>query len=605
MNFKYVFNKYFDLIGCSGKELSDKTDISPSLISGYRTGKRTLKYKSKNFEKIVNGLFILSKEKKINLDIDILRNELGKFLHKDIIDFNVFLKNFIYLIDKLSINVANLAKYVGFDSSYISKIKSGVRKPHDIENFVSSIAHYITENYYDDDLIKKIILHDSFTNENDFYNIIYQWLTTNNQIDDNNSSIEKFMKQLDEFDLNSFYNNYYEWLKENKYIEDDNKIIDAIINKLDDFNSNDYLKAFNSEELLIPDLTNKFNKTTIYYGFDGYKKAQIDILKQIAFYKSDEDVFLYNNMPMIEANNDLEFTKEYMLYLAFILKKGLKLNIVHDIDRPLRELVLGIGGWTALYMTGMINPCYFKKSFKSPYLHIDCTSQNVVLHGDCIADNLDSAKFTVSNRKSDVDFYKNRSNLLIKKTEPLMSIYSLENKDDFLNFDFPSDVDRRNIILGLPFYTLSDHLLDKILTHNNVSNKDKEAIKEYFVKEKNRVNKCLKNYSIIDEVSILSKEDFEKTGAYLDLSFLFKDTKIKYTYNEYKEHIKLLNEFKSKNKNYSFISHSIPFKNINICIYKGKCVIISKTSNPITHFVIYHPRFINAIEKFEISKKRL
>ena len=41
------------------------------------------------------------------------------------------------------------------------------------------------------------------------------------------------------------------------------------------------------------------------------------------------------------------------------------------------------------------------------------------------------------------------------------------------------------------------------------------------------------------------------------------------------------------------------FKNITITIIKNNYVIISKSSNPTIHFVIRHPKLIDAIEKFD------
>ena len=42
--------------------------------------------------------------------------------------------------------------------------------------------------------------------------------------------------------------------------------------------------------------------------------------------------------------------------LAAILKKGLRLNMVHDLNRPYAEMMLGLESWIPLYMTGQIAP---------------------------------------------------------------------------------------------------------------------------------------------------------------------------------------------------------------------------------------------------------
>jgi transcriptional regulator with XRE-family HTH domain len=41
MKFGDLLNSYIKILGCSAKELADRSGISPALISRYRSGKRT------------------------------------------------------------------------------------------------------------------------------------------------------------------------------------------------------------------------------------------------------------------------------------------------------------------------------------------------------------------------------------------------------------------------------------------------------------------------------------------------------------------------------------------------------------------------------------
>ena len=124
MTFKNVFCKYLDLIKCSGKELSRKSGINESTISGYKKGTKVPKLESENLNKLIDALYLLSEEKNINIKKGDLKKELEFFSIKDV-DFEIFRKNFNELILTLNINVSDLAKYIGFDSSYISKIRKG------------------------------------------------------------------------------------------------------------------------------------------------------------------------------------------------------------------------------------------------------------------------------------------------------------------------------------------------------------------------------------------------------------------------------------------------------------------------------------------------
>ena len=70
-----------------------------------------------------------------------------------------------------------------------------------------------------------------------------------------------------------------------------------------------------------------------------------------------------------------------MFGVAMSLKKGLNLNIIHNIDRPFNEMMLGLESWVPIYMTGQISPYYIKDKKNSIYEHINYTSGSVILTG--------------------------------------------------------------------------------------------------------------------------------------------------------------------------------------------------------------------------------
>ena len=570
MNFSDKLNDYIEIIGCTNKRLSDITGIAPPVISGYRKGNRFPKYDSKQFKSLVDGIVALGKEKKIDITQEIVEKDLGNFLRKDDIDFELFNNNFNLLINTFKINMSDLSKFLCFDSSFVSKIKNGVRKPLNISDFANGVCKFIINNYLDtnNELIKDIIKCDS-KDLNDIEvitNKLYYWLTNNINNNTNDYNVDNFIKKLDNFDLN------------------------------------DYIKSIKFDKLFTPTLPKLKTKSKCYYGIDGFKDAQLEVLKQSAFFKSKEDIFWYSNMPMIEASKDLKFTKKYMMYLAFILKKGINLNIVHDLDRPFKELMLGLEGWIPLYMTGQINPYYFKNNSNYLYSIIECVSGNAILHGECVTGNLDKCKLLVSTKKDDINYYKENSSLLLKKATPLMNIYTPEMKNDFFklnNSNLNTKNKRNNILLNLPCYTISDELLNRILDHNKVSKTDRNKIYEWIQDEKDNISNILSNATVIDEIRILSENEFKTNPCILDLSKFYYDKKIKYNYDEYLEHIELIKEFKKTNKNYTYKTNNRNvFNNINMYIIENKQVIISKINNPITNFVMYHPMLVNAIQNF-------
>lgn len=561
MKFNELLNKYLEEFNCSSKTLSELTNISPAVISRYRSGERTPAIDSKQLESIIKAIKQISNKKYKEEDIE---KEFKSIFQKTDFDYDNFSKNLNELINTLKINIKDMSKYTLCDASSISRIRYGKTKPSEPIEFASKIASYVTNKYANETDITKI---EKLTNNDgeNLYNKVFKYLTNK---------------------------------EENK----NNDMIKSFLNNLDKFNLNDYIKAIKFDELKVPTVPFYITKTKNYFGLEEMKKAELDFLKGTVLSKNNEDIFMCSDMPMEDLAKDIDFSKKWMFGIACLLKKGIHLNIIHNLDRPFNEMMLGLESWIPLYMTGQINPFYFKDISTNIYHNLTYVSGTLALAGECIENYHKDGKYFLTSNKKEVDYYKTKSNNLLKKANNLMNIYKEENSksynlflDDYLN----KDGDRKRILSSLPLFTMSDDLLNEILKNNKVPKKDINKIINYKNEEFNKYNNLLKNNNINDIIYILSKEEFNKNVPSLSLSNIFYDKKIKYSYETYLKHLKETKRFANKNNNYILnISDYLTFNNISITIFDKKQVIISKEENPTIHFVIKHPKLVNAINNF-------
>lgn len=561
MKFNELLNKYLEEFNCSSKTLSELTNISPAVISRYRSGERTPAIDSKQLESIIKAIKQISNKKYKEEDIE---KEFKSIFQKTDFDYDNFSKNLNELINTLKINIKDMSKYTLCDASSISRIRYGKTKPSEPIEFASKIASYVTNKYANETDITKI---EKLTNNDgeNLYNKVFKYLTNK---------------------------------EENK----NNDMIKSFLNNLDKFNLNDYIKAIKFDELKVPTVPFYITKTKNYFGLEEMKKAELDFLKGTVLSKNNEDIFMCSDMPMEDLAKDIDFSKKWMFGIACLLKKGIHLNIIHNLDRPFNEMMLGLESWIPLYMTGQINPFYFKDISTNIYHNLTYVSGTLALAGECINNFHKDGKYFLTSNKKEVDYYKTKSNNLLKKANNLMNIYKEENSksynlflDDYLN----KDGDRKRILSSLPLFTMSDDLLNEILKNNKVPKKDINKIINYKNEEFNKYNNLLKNNNINDIIYILSKEEFNKNVPSLSLSNIFYDKKIKYSYETYLKHLKETKRFANKNNNYILnISDYLTFNNISITIFDKKQVIISKEENPTIHFVIKHPKLVNSINNF-------
>ena len=73
--------------------------------------------------------------------------------------------------------------------------------------------------------------------------------------------------------------------------------------------------------------------------------SELDFLKATVLSKSQEDVIMYSDMPIEEMAKDSDFPKKWMFGMAMMMKKGLHLNQIHNIDRSFEDMMLGLESW--------------------------------------------------------------------------------------------------------------------------------------------------------------------------------------------------------------------------------------------------------------------
>ena len=561
MKFSDLLNKYLEKFNCSSKKLSELTNISPSVISRYRSGQRTPEANSIQVETIINVLFELSDKKYQKEDI---KNSIINSLKKDNFNYENFSKNLNDLINLLKINLKDMSKYTLYDSSHISRIRYGKTKPSEPIEFSKKTINYIINKYNSEEDIKKLS------------NLLGKDLNINN---------------LNEHLLN--------FLTDSKNKPDDK--IEKFLTNLDNFNLNDYIKAIKFDELKIPNIPFYITKTKSYYGIEEMKKGELDFFKGTVLTKNN-NVFMCSDMPMEDMAKDVEFGKKWMFGIACMLKKGLHLDIIHNLDRPFNEMMLGLESWIPIYMTGQITPYYFKDIKTNIYQNLTYTSQTLALAGESINGYHNKGKYYLTNNKKEVEYYQEKAKNLLKKASPLMEIYKEENVDsynNFLNNYYEIYAPRTRFLSSLPLFTISNTLLTSILKRNNINEDDINKILDYKINLTLNYNNILNKTSLYDNIPSLTKKEFENNKPNLLLSDIFYNKKITYTYEEYICHLKETEDFSKKHSNYKLNKLSfLTFKNITITILGKELVIISKEENPTIHFIIRHSKLINAISDF-------
>lgn len=569
MDFKKLLDDYMKQLDCTAKDLAEKSGLSAATISRYRSGDRTPEDGSENFARLINGIVSIAESKGIpDISEQSVSDSFSPYVRNSV-DIAHFQKNFHTLLTVVPINISDLARFLNFDPSYISRIRNGQRQPANPAEFARKISAFVARHCQTEEqkAVISSLLHcpmEELSNYTDFQVRLTDWL-----------------------------------LADAGAVKDS---MTVFLEKLDEFNLDEYIHVIHFDKLKVPSVPFQIPTSRTYWGISEMMESELDFLKATVLSKSTAPVIMYSDMPIKEMAKDPEFPKKWMFGMALMLKKGLHLYQIHNLDRSFDEMMLGLESWIPMYMTGLISPYYLKNTQNNTFLHLLKVSGSAALSGEAITGYHENGKYYLTKSRREVEYYQRRANELLKNADSLMDIYRSEREAElntFLISDTRKSGKRRGIRSTLPLYTISEELLERILIRHSMDNSQKQRIKKHVKAQKERIVSILASETLEDEVPALTPEEFRKNPPALDLSGIFCETNLPYSEEEYRTHMSDTQAFSRKNSNYILrISTAPTFHNLQILIHEGQWAMISKAKAPAIHFVIYHSKLRNAIENF-------
>ena len=296
-------------------------------------------------------------------------------------------------MDAYGIAGNQLARSLGFDPSYISRILSGQRRPADVEEFAHAVAAYIARNNADAEGARTAA------------ELTGEAAETLVDADALECAIARFLAAEDAASPSSM------------------ETLGGFLVRLDEFDLDAFKREIKFGDIKVPTAPFQLPTTKTYSGIEQMKQAELDFLKAAVLSKSTDDVILYSDMPLGEMAADEEFPKKIMLGMAMLIKKGVRLLNIHDVHRPFDELVMGLEGWLPIYITGQIEPYYLPHPTNDVFLHFLRSAGTVAVLGEAIAGNQGGGRYIVTKAADDVAYARRRAEELLAHAKPFMRIF--------------------------------------------------------------------------------------------------------------------------------------------------------------------------------------
>lgn len=583
MGFAEEFGRCIDELGCCAVDLSDLTGLSRSTISRYRNGSRLPSEESipQLAEALVRasavsaGISLADTSAPPGLDVALIEDisrRLSQSLRSDQpeYDYELFRERMNALIDALGITLSDLSNALNHDPSHLSRIRTGRRRPGDPRVLATGLAGYISRTYTSEADLRTIEQAISFRS-----------VPASCAPDFPGAGLEIAL---------------FNWLMEGQ--REASRDIVSFARTLDEFSPADYTWRRILSSIALPAAPFRIPPQRDYLGERELREGELDFLMATLMARNAREMLIYSDFPIETSLADKSFMRRWVSGVALLLKRGVHLDMIHCLDRPLGELIAGLEAWVPFYMTGQISGHYLPQVAGQPFHHLLMASKAAVLTGSCVRGRHEFAKARLVRRKKDVAQEGESAAAMLELAKPLVKAFDERHNRDFLTAieeDLPRASELLILVTSPPVFVMSDELLERILANSGVGEREGRLVLADVRRERALIESFLAHGSVRVNMATLSRTAFEERPVTLVSPSIRCKKPLSYAYSDYTRHIAELCACQERFDSLSVasVSHA-PYRNLHVVVCDDAWAAFIKGRSPVTHFLLYHPHLVQA-----------
>lgn len=466
--------------------------------------------------------------------------------------FRAFGEKLDAVMELAELSNIQLGRQVSVDPSYISRFRNGLRSPKSNRETTEAICSVLLTRVYERNKTEQLadmlkVSLDALSDEEDAVALLETWLFEAEQAN-NSSSVEALLENIDTFAFEP-------------------KLPPSLLPS-------------------VLDEATQAAENTVYFGADGLRAAALRFLAG-AIHRQAKELRLYSDQNT-EWMADPAFRVRWAALMAACVMRGIRITVIHNVDRDLDEMIGAITNWLPLYMSGMIESYYCKKEKNARFSNtlFLCPGVACIKGSNVVGQEGQYGVYQYQTEPALLDACEIAFDGLLNASKHLVKIYENESTEIL------SQIGSEMTVLGtaLSLATMGETTLFSILARSGAEQNIQSAIVAAWQAQRKLLEDNLKDGFVHECIPIVGNglPLHERIPVDLPGISLF------YTPQEYAEHIHSIIRLSEEQPNYRFfILPDVPFEHTQICLSRH-AVAVKRMKSPQITFLISHPAMCEA-----------
>ncbi|NLV36102.1 MAG: transcriptional regulator [Clostridiaceae bacterium] len=406
-----------------------------------------------------------------------------------------------------------LARAISIDSSFVSRLRRGVRNPARNENYLKPMAVYFAGKC----------------------NFPYQRTALNDVLQSTINVLQE-EKSFPE-DSSQLANLIYQW-----FLEDKTRGVKSVENLLHDvtrFNFNKSPQNLATEISGTPE--NTITNGTVFYGIKGKQAAVISFLSLVLKNKKPVTLLFYSDEDMEWLTGSNEFASIWRSLLIQVIMKGNSIKIIHTVNRGLDEILSSVEKWLPIYMTGAVEPYYYPKTRDGVFRRTLCIAPDTaVVTSSSVGSNIKNTANLFYTDLETISALTAEFNDYLDLCKPLMRIFTHFRKENYYSvLNGFEEVNSRSVLKteSLSTITMPDELAASIYSRSCLESDEMKQMLAYHKMRTERFKDSLQNHEFTEIITIPDIKAICDGKIIVNYSQMLTGNCIFYTLKEFRAHL--------------------------------------------------------------------
>ena len=572
-------NEILKLLGASSAQIARLAGCDTSNISRLSSGARVPKAGGRTARRLVEGLYryadengsVFSLAALIGCENASTGEELKAGLMNWLFDgapeadrrqdtssnhvpFRPFGEKLNAVLELSELSNVRFGRLINMDPSYVSRFRSGLRSP----GANTKAAHNIC-------------------------NVLVNRLRDQNRLDALAQLMGTAPADPEENGVEEWIQCFRSWLFGVER-EDYSGVAEKLMENIDSFSAEPRQALLTEKELLALPI----EEAPVYFGTCGLQNAVFRFLSEaLRREESGGELLLYSDQSMDWLVEDPAFRLKWASLMMACVAKGIRIRIIHNLDRNPAEMIDAILSWLPLYLSGGIESFYCTRQKDSRFSHtLFLAPGSACIEAFHVAGQEEHGRYRYDTEPALLNCARITFDALLAESKRLVWIY--RNAEEELPFGEQGDLTVIGTVLSLA--TMPEGTLRAMLSRSDAAPEAKKAAFALWHSRSRMLQNRLENSTVYEFLPLAGDEQLYAGEVWNDLAGI----PLAYTPAEYADHIRQLLTLVENAPNYQFCPLPEPsFPHIRIAIARD-AVKVTRLSDPRITFMISHPAIRDA-----------